>query len=321
MSKLAVLFQFSEMYVPYAGIAISTLLKNNQDIDELHVFLATRNLSEENRGKLEKLENEYHRKFVYLNADKIYDKINEYGCKDWNGSQATWMKLFVMSEIPSSIDRLLYLDSDTLITGSLKELGEMDLEEHPIAAVIDSISPKSSERLKLEGRPYHNGGLLLFNLQYWREHDTESKMLQHLKENIQNYPVNDQDLINDFFRDGILTLNPKFNFQGTHFFYRDKTYFSTIRWKPGLYYSPETIAEARKDIRVIHFFRFCGEYPWQPGNIHPCNKAFEEEKSISLWKDYQEPAHTLKPIFRIEKLLYKTLPKKLFFRIALMFSM
>ena len=93
-------------------------------------------------------------------------------------------------------------------------------------------------------------------------------MLAHLKKHVAAYMNNDQDLLNDFFRDRILILPPRCNFQGTHFFFRDDAYFAALRWDEGFYYSPAEIAAARKNPGIIHFFRFCGQFPWQPGNIH-----------------------------------------------------
>lgn len=319
MSILAVLYQFSEEYAPFAGVSISTLLKNNQDIDELTVYIASKTVSEGNRAKLNQLSEEYHREFVFLNVDKIYDQINAMGCKNWNGSQATWMKMFVMSEIPNSVEQLLYLDSDTLIPGSLKELAELDLADYPVAAVIDSISPSSHLRLRLKN-PYYNAGVIFFNLKNWRKNGTEKKMHEHLKGHITEYTVNDQDLLNDFFRGQILQLSPKYNFQGLHFVYRDEDYFPTMKWKKGFYYEPEEITAARKDIRIIHFFRFCGQYPWEKGTVHACKQYYEEALKDSPWKGYKAPERSLKPIFRIERMLYRVLPSKMFLHLMLKFA-
>lgn len=319
MSRLNVLYQFDENYAPFAGVSITSLLERNREIEELTVYLAVKDISKQTKEKLSSLAGQYQRSFVFLNTDHIYQKLMDMGANTWNGSLATWMKMFVAGDIPEEADQLLYVDSDTIITGSLRELAELDLKEYPVGAVIDSISPYSQERLKLKS-PYFNAGIIYFNLKYWRENGTQGNMLSHLERHIHEYPVNDQDLLNDYFRDRIYRLDPRFNFQGTHFFYKDQDYFPAINWKPGAYYSPNEISAARKDIRVIHFFRFCGEYPWQPGNIHPCQSIYEEAKQQSLWKDNQQPAAPLKGIYKIEKILYRILPKKLFFKLTLRFA-
>lgn len=312
MSKLNVLYQFDNNYAPFAGVSITTLFKNNQNIDELTVFLAAKDIAEEHREKFAELCRQYGRELIYLNVDHIYQQLEAMGANGWNGSLATWMKMFVVDNIPDTVDQLLYIDSDTLIDDSLEELAALDLKDYPVAAAIDSISRKASERLNLGKCPYYNAGLIYFNLKYWRAHQVQTNMIEHLKKNVQNYPVNDQDLLNDYFKGKILRLPPKFNFQGVHFFYRDDAYFPIYKWEPGMYYTPAEIAEARKKPAIIHFFRFCGEYPWQPGNMHGCKSLYEAALEKSLWKGFCYPKKPLKLVFRIERILYRILPQKLF---------
>lgn len=319
MSKLDILYQFDNNYAAFAGISMTTLLENNKDVEELTVYAAAVGVAEENVRKLEALFTQYSRKLIFLNTQNIYQRLEQLGAGGWNGSLATWMKMFIMDEVPDSVQQLLYLDSDTLIPGSLLELAQLDLGEYPVAAVIDSISPRSSERLGL-ACPYCNAGVIYFNLKYWREHGIQQAMLAHLDKNIARYPVNDQDLLNDYFREGILHLEPKFNFQGIHFVYRDDAYFPILRWPAGRYYSPEQIARTRRDVRIIHFFRFCGEYPWQPGNVHPCKALYEAARDNSLWKEFRYRKKPVKMIYRLERLLYKLLPQKLFLRLHLKVS-
>lgn len=310
-SSLNVLYQFDENYAPFAGVSLTTLFESNQDINQITVYLAAKDISEKNKNLLNQMAQQFGRELVYLNVEDIYQKIEQFGAKGWNGSLATWMKMFIMDELPESVDQLLYLDSDTLIIGSLHELAELDMGEYPVAAVIDSVAYNACNRLGLSSA-YCNAGLIYFNLKYWRAHDVQRRMLECLQENVARYPVNDQDLLNDFFRNNILRLSPRYNFQGTHYFYDDDVYFSTWKWPKDRYYSREEIANARKDVRIIHFFRFCGQYPWQPGNVHPCQHLYEEARDKSLWKDYRYPTKPLKMLYRIEQLLYKTLPQKLF---------
>ena len=316
MAKLDVLYQFDDNYAPFAGVSLTTLFENNQDIEQLTVYLAAKDISEINRERMSRLAEKYNRELIYLNIDQIYQRIEQLGVNGWNGSLATWMKMFVMNDLPESVERLLYLDSDTLIVGSVRELAEINMGDHPVASVIDSISPRSADRLGVSG-PYYNAGVILFNLKYWRANNTQNEMLECLKKNISRYPVNDQDLLNDFFRESVLCLPALYNFQGIHFVYKDNVYFSGLHWPKQRYYTEAQIAEAREDIRVIHFFRFCGEYPWQSGNIHPCRSLFEEALNKSYWNDYRYPKKPLKMLYRIERVLYRILPQSLFLRLHL----
>ncbi len=316
MSKLDILYQFDNNYAPFAGVSITTLFENNQDIDELTVYMAAKDVSADHLEKFDRLAKQYSRRLVYLDVGSIYQELEEIGVGGWNGSVATWMKMFIMKSVPETVNQLLYIDSDTVITNSLRELAELDLGDHPVAAIIDSLARSCCERLQLDS-PYCNAGVIYFNLKYWRLHDIEPLMIDHLRQNVSRYPANDQDLLNDFFRSRILRLSPRYNFQGTHFVYKDKHYFPIIAWGKNAYYTPEELAAARSQMSIVHFFRFCGEYPWQPGNIHPCRNLYESALNRSLWKGYQYPKKPLKPLYRLERILYRVLPQKLFLRLHL----
>lgn len=318
MTALNVLYQFDQNYMVPAGVSITTLLRNNQDIEDLTVYLAVKDVRQEDLDRLGVLSKEYGRPFVYLNTDSIYEELEKIGAGSWNGSLATWLKMFVLDEIPKSVDQLLYLDSDVLVRGSLKELADMDLEGYAAGAVIDSNVRYSRDRLKLK-QPYVNAGVIYFNLKEFRKHDLQKKMLRHLEENIDRYPINDQDLLNDFFRGHILLLDPRYNFQMPHMLYSDQTYFSAYRWPEGGYYSEEALSEAREDKKIVHFLRFIGDYPWMEGNLHPCKQMFEDEVSESLWNDVYQPAVKKRNLlFRIERFLFRILPKRWFLEILML---
>lgn len=299
---------------------MTTLFENNRDIDALTVYLAAKDISDENRDKLDLLAQQFGRKMVYLDVSQIYQQLNEIGVKGWNSSLATWMKMFVIDSLPEEVQQLLYIDSDTLVAGSLKELADLDLGEYAVGAVVDSITHKSNGRLNLGQAPYFNAGIMYINVRLWREKGIQTAMIAHLRKHAGDYAILDQDLLNDFFRQNILRLSPRNNFQGIHYIYKDRNYFPVMAWGTGRYYSPAEIAQARMDIGIIHFFRFCGQYPWQPGNVHPCRDMFHEALDKSLWKGFQYPVKPLKTIYQVEKVLYRILPQKIFLRLHLMIS-
>lgn len=91
------------------------------------------------------------------------------------------------SILPSTISRVIYLDSDTLVLGSLKELWDTNLNQLALAGVQDTVSPNPSYFERLQYAPsynYINGGVLLLNLAYWRKHNIEQQCIKYY----QQYP-------------------------------------------------------------------------------------------------------------------------------------
>lgn len=316
--RLDVLYGCDDNYAPYTGVSMLSLLENNRNIESINIFLASMNVTTENLKKMKDLVKRYGRKLIVLDTESANQKMRIYNCKGWNGSLATWLRFFVLDQIPDEVERLLWLDSDTIVMSNLNDLVKLEMgEDTPIAAVCDSVCYWERFRLGLTtDEPYFNAGVLLFNLRYWRKHQTLSEMFEYLQRHIQLYKANDQDLLNDFFHGHILKLPQIYNLQGFQMAYSVNDYFSVYHWTPTAYYTPEQVLIALKEPCIVHFFRFLGDYPWQQGNnYHPAKQLYLDWKSRSPWKqDEGAPART-DIEFKVEKIMYFLFPKRIFLRV------
>lgn len=311
-NRLNVLYQFDDKYAPYAGISITSLYENNKGIENLNVFCAAMDISNENLVKLKETARKYRREIHFLDTRDAVAKIKDLNVGSWNGSLATWIKIFIIKDLIDDLDSLLYVDSDTLILGSLQCLCDFDFDGKAMACVVDSLSFEHIHRLKIEQyQYYYNAGVMYFNLAYFRKHQKfYSNMICCVEQNAERYIVNDQDLLNDYFKGNIKTLSPKFNLQGTHYMYTDDVYFRV--YKKYDYYTSQDIANAKNDVRILHFFRELGDYPWEEGNRHPLSGIFEEWQRKSLWADLARLKKKRSCIFRIERLLFRIMPRQYF---------
>ncbi len=315
--KLSILYGCDDHYAPYTGISLTSLLENNRDIDDLTIYLAAMNIRNENLQKFQEITALYGRKLIVLDTEKAQAEMYSYNCNGWNGSLATWLRFFVLDQIPTDENRLLWLDSDTLVQKSLRNIATLPMGDCPIAAVCDSLSYFFRFKLGLGyADPYFNAGVILFNLPIWRESNLLDGMMDHLKHNISRYALNDQDLLNDYFRGRILKLSPEYNAQGFLAAYSLSDYYKVFPWIESAYYSQQDIAHAIQEPTVVHFFRFLGDYPWTAGkNYHPYKTLYKSWHDRSLWKDSPQTAARTDFSFCIEKVLYRILPRKVFLTI------
>lgn len=115
---------------------------------------------EDSISKITGTAEKYNRTITFLPVDQSVKQIKELNAGSWNGSLATWLKIFVIEDLIPKIDRLLYLDSDTLVLGSLKELCDMDFDGMAMACIIDSLSFEQIKRLNMsQNRYYYNAGM------------------------------------------------------------------------------------------------------------------------------------------------------------------
>ena len=132
----------------------------------------------------------------------------------WVTVQA-WFRI-ALPDMCKDLNKILYLDCDTLILGDLTELFETDLDGKFLAGVKDvwGVS-KYVKRLEMQSDVYVNSGMLLFNCEYCRKENFFNKIIDFAKNNEKIIEFCDQDSINKVADTNKIVLHPKFNFMDT----------------------------------------------------------------------------------------------------------
>ncbi len=306
-----ILYQFNEKYAPYAGVSMTSLFMNNRDVNHITVWILGEGLSEKSVSRYEALAGEYGRKIRYIDAAALVDRIKDMGMPSYRGSYAANIRMFISEIFPEDVKRVLYLDADTIILAGISGLYDSDLKDHSLAMVYDSLGESHKSEIGLSADDgYYNSGVILFDVDAWKKRGYTGKIIDHVKNVRAQYPSPDQDLINVVCKGDILTLSPGYNFQPVHRAYAIKDYFRN--YGHTTYYSKEELEEASVNTKIIHFFRFVGEFPWNKGNVHPFNDIFDEYLNSSLWKDYVKEPAANGTALKCEKVLYRILPRGLF---------
>lgn len=314
MLKIDVLYQFNEKYAPYAGTSITSLFENNRHFDAIRVFILGEGLSDESENRLRQLAAKYGRTLSMVDTDDLLCMMKRMNMPTYRGSYAANMRLFLTYVLDDDINRLLYLDADTIVDGPLDALSQLDMEGHPVAMALDSLVRIHKKRLGFSRDDfYYNSGVMLFSMEEWRKNRCSERIVNHVKNVRAWYPSPDQDLVNVVLKGEILKLEPEYNMQPIHlaFFLKDYMHVFGARG----YYTYEELQIAKYRPVIYHFFRFVGEFPWDRDNMHPDNDIFDKYMKISPWSDYvKRPSHA-GLLLRLEKVLYSKLPAAVFIRI------
>jgi lipopolysaccharide biosynthesis glycosyltransferase len=131
-------------------------------------------------------------------------------------SRAMLFRLGLEALAPQDCQRLIYIDSDTVVLGDVRELWDADLGTHPIGAVTDCYqdAAKFSETWALSpGGRYFNSGVLVIDLAQVREQKLFSRALDFVVEHDAKLVFSDQDALNHVFWKNAATLEPTWNVQ------------------------------------------------------------------------------------------------------------
>ena len=122
-----VVYASNDGYARHLGTSLYSLLDRNRDFAEISVYVLTLGLSEENQGKLREIAEHFGRRLIFLNLDDLLERIG-YEVDTGGFDISVMLRLFMGDMLPESVERVLYLDCDTVVLQSLKHLWKEELE-------------------------------------------------------------------------------------------------------------------------------------------------------------------------------------------------
>jgi len=203
MDKVNVLYCFDSKFWRMAAVSIESMLSNANDTTQITVHCI---VAPGTRGyrKIKKII-ESHKSGAGLVWRVIKPKDNPYQNYDYlKWSPATYYRLLAC-RLFKDLDKILYLDSDTMICRDIAELFNTDISDYVCAAVKDMSLMKDFREKYLNGGNYHNAGILLINIKNMIKYE---HLLFETKVPIRFV---DQDIINAGFAGKIKTLPLKYN--------------------------------------------------------------------------------------------------------------
>lgn len=310
----AIVLIFDERYAPHASVTIQTILDNGAGTVPWKLYVVTSNVATETLLKLKSQLDSCSISYILIDAQDWTAKLDAVGFPRYRGSHAASLKLFAPAFVDEDIERILYLDSDTLVMDSLDRIWSLDLGNAAIGMSQESLSQTC--RLSLPGLAedacYFNSGVMLIDARLYKERGLEGTILWAMRRIPSGSFAPDQDVLNAYLGDQITDIGPEYNLQPFHFAYSDEVFYS--QYDTPLYYSVARIIEARSSPVIIHAYRFLGTFPWMRSHVHPFRRIFLQSKTRTPFADMPSVSAP-GGLYAVERLLYLILPKRIFLAI------
>lgn len=194
---------FNRNYLTPAFVLMTSIFKNNTG--SFHFHMITDGLSESDKTRLQvfAINNKSEVSFYSVSMPSLHLPNGSYF------SMQTYYRLFFAQLL--QVDKLLYLDVDMVVIKDLQELYNTDISGHVLAAVQDPYF-KVRDDLGLQSREdYFNTGMLLMNLNEWREQQITEKALNYTKANPEKLIYVDQDALNAVLCGNWMHLDKRYN--------------------------------------------------------------------------------------------------------------
>ena len=314
-----ILYNCDNNYLPYAGTSITSLFENNKELDEINVYIIGFEISDMNIVKLNRLAEQYGRSITLVDAKDIDNFFVRNGARIWRGSLATFYRLFIDQVIPENVDRVLYIDADTVVVDSLKDLEAFEFEDHKACAMTyDRVFDGYNEYIHLPtDKPYYNAGVILFDLKKWRAFDCSKKIMKAIEKGYASFAVADQDLLSHAVNDNIQLLNPRYNVFSCWIDLGVKNInaYLEVNNDNTNYYLPRELESALANPAILHCRSIHTHAPWVKHSRNPFRGEWVKYNEVSPWKNVESVKAKLKLNKKVSRALFYTLPKPLYCRI------
>ncbi len=270
-------------FVQHCGTTIKSITTNNSNVN---FYILTEGLSSTNKQLLKDVatDNDCSLEFCIVPSDIVkYFPMSKMASS--HISIATYYRLFVTTLLPQIVKKVIYLDCDMIIRGSLEDLWKTDLTDKPLAAVYQhngwADHNNSWRRLDIPREyGYFNAGCLVLNIEYLRNIDFQKKAIDFINRYFERIISHDQDVLNALFYEQAEVLECKWNYLPL---FMEKC-FSKEEFPLKCHYKEE---KAKIDFNpiVIHFVS--KPKPWNYGCNNPYKNEYFKYLLLTPWSDYK----------------------------------
>lgn len=224
MSRNTVVYTVTGNHTLQMSISIYGLVKHYNLSEELDILIVSDGIPESEFHFLQSIPKKLRKENIYISlwsppsADKFL--VNN---KNPRFPSVVMWRIF----IPFAFfwtQRIIYLDNDTLITGSISDLFSLEFPQGKFIAGVrdfyihdilndslDSIPASDTENVNVEN--YINSGVLVIDCEQYRQTLSEDTLTLLAITALQEYELPDQTLINKYLSDYIWRIDPIYNYQ------------------------------------------------------------------------------------------------------------
>lgn len=269
-------------FMQHCAVTLVSLFANNKSAD-ICVHIVAPSLSEENQQILRNLVASYGNdiRFYFPPEDLLSCfAIKKFGKRI---SMATYYRCMFSAILPDDVEKVLYLDCDIVVLGDISEFWNTDLSGCG-AACIEDIGKDEDERYERlhydRSYSYFNAGVLLINLDYWREHKVDKQCVEYFQTYPERILFNDQDLLNVVLHKDKVFVPLKWNMQDG--FYRYGIDKKVADWN-----------SFREELLHPVILHYTNKKPWNYDSMHPLRSEYYKYLDMTPWQG-QRPLSSLK---------------------------
>jgi lipopolysaccharide biosynthesis glycosyltransferase len=269
MKAHEVFFATDQGYVTHLGVAIKSLLESNKN-DSFKIQVINGGILKEDWDKLEIIIKEYPNTEL-INC--FFDDSLLAGIKiNYHFNKSNYYRLFIPNFTSEAV--VLYIDADVVVKDAISELFDLNISSYFIAAVENPGFKNHSKLLMNKNSKYFNSGVMLINVNKWKEHGLTSKVIDFVYKNPENVEFVDQCGLNSVINGNWLELSADYNLQAAFF---EKKYMDLV-------IADLCVDDSLLAPKIIHYTG--SKKPWHFCNKHPFRKDYWKYRYMTPYRSF-----------------------------------
>ena len=209
---MVVAMSCNENWYKYLVVDIYSLLKFTNSVKKIYLLVETEDINDIEH--LDKVKKFFDVEIVLLNFHKFsFNYLSESSPNINTRFTKFCLGRLILADLITE-DKILYLDTDTIVRGDISHLWDIDISDYYVAGVKDYgvYDCGHVQELNYKGK-YINSGVILMNLKRFKDDNLVKKMFDLINTRVLYFT--DQDAINLVCEDKIMFLPSVYNFAYT----------------------------------------------------------------------------------------------------------
>ena len=213
--KIHIFYACDDNFVKFTMVSFFSMKQNASKNKKYHVHVLHTSIKPETQARMLKMADECF-EISFDNVTEYLDEVCErLPIRDYY-SNSTYYRMFIADMYPE-LDKAIYIDSDTVVTGDISKLYAYDVSDYDLAACHEQVMVQedvfgtyAESCVGIDRNAYFNAGILLINCQRFREKNALEYFVDLL--GVYDFRVTqDEDYLNVICRDHVLWLPQSWN--------------------------------------------------------------------------------------------------------------
>nr|MCR4762773.1 glycosyltransferase family 8 protein [Lachnospiraceae bacterium] len=285
--ELNVVYATDDHYVMQAAVSMVSLFENHTDM-RFHLFIISDHISRDHWERLLRIAEKYGHRMDVIEMPDVESRMGvTLSTNGW--AKAAYCRLFLCELIPREIDKLFYIDPDTLVVGDISGLVEVirskEFEGCYLAACVNSKSYYKRLHGFKRNEVYYNSGVMLINLGLWREKNIQKVFCDEIRRRNGRSIDPDQSYINCVLMSRTMVLPAKFNVVSLYCSGYGE-FLKKSGYRPEETYAETELEDAVKNPVIIHFEGGRENKPWYQGCRHGMKEEWFRYLRTTEWSSF-----------------------------------